>query len=194
MRKAVLVLVLLAAAAGHTAAQVGSPNWSSFVAADICGITITSPDSINYTVCLQPGATLNTLSIDRILGFYLVGDPQGTQIQALDFSPPSGWNFLFGSAQPGDFAGWEAQPDSGANDIEPGECQSFSLDAFRMANGGVIPGFHLRYSYGDGTGEGYFKGVPCPPPAIPEPTSLVLGVLGLSASGALLQLRRRLID
>lgn len=198
MRRPVIVVTVavLALVAGLMTAPASAASWSSFTAATFTNIALSpsiASGTTSYTFGLLPGAQVDGMDVDAILGFFVVGDPQSSTFTATG-SDDTGWNFD-SKTNPGYMAGWEA---TGAGYFVPvNGSKTLSFNSFTINSGGAIAGFHLRYT--DVTGASntaYFKGNAGPStnenPVVPEPSALALGLLGGSGAAVLGAMRRRL--
>ena len=184
---ALAVAVVWAAFASTAVAQ----NWPDFKEVAAVGLTVTpflQNGVTGYTFAFEPGATVNGNPVDRIFGVYAVGQPKEATFSVTG-SNFTGWTYA-SQSWPGPFAGWAAN--SPSYHLDAGDSVAVNFTTFNITSGSALPGYFLSYYRGPVWVCEYVK-VPTPPTeVIPEPTALMLALVGGGASGAVTLLRRRL--
>lgn len=184
-------------------AWTDSMSWSSFWSVvNLEGVSLTPPDASSdikeYTVALEPGATLkfngvapsgyNTVDaygIEWIGGFYLQSaSASALTIEATNGDNP-GWKWDTDPSTnahysgPYSIVGWSAR--GNANRLVAND--SYTFEFADLSNTGTYTDYGFRVGIeGRGGGNGFFVKDP-PSPAVPEPISLVLAGLGFAVVG-----------
>jgi hypothetical protein len=152
---------------------------SSFLDADsISGVTVTSPDGLDYEVAVSLAPILvyqsNIYTINSVFGFWVLSDDDDLSPVNANFVDGDGatWNANNSNSGAGGIAGWDTNPNTG---LTPGQSLHFIFSSL----GGTVEtyGFHIRVNetLPNGFNTAFFT--------IPTPgAAALLGLGGLAAT------------
>jgi hypothetical protein len=174
-RRYLASLAVSLALAGAASAQ----SRSSFLLADnLGGVTVSSPDTLDYTVTESLAPTLligsTIYHINSIFGFWVLSDDDDFSVTNSNFLDPDGvsWGTDNSNSGAGAIAGWDTNPNTG---ITPGD--EAVLFHFTSLSGSIEHlGMHIRVDETlPGGGNTAFYVVPAPGAAA------LLGLGGIAA-------------
>ena len=198
MRKISVVLAIITMAL-TLCSGAQATSWSSFKSATFSGIYVLptlSSGLTEYTITLDPGATITFGGIDYqvewIGGFYVnsllstesfgAAEATGQNDWGWDQDPTHGPTF--------DSVGWKCSGDADRLQANVGAVKKFYFSNFDLGTTAVNPGFHIGYLDNKGKAQtDFFTGS-----TVPEPSGLQAGIAFLSLAGGMVGrgIRRRI--